>query len=510
MTIEELFSRYPDLQEFLFNQLSQKSVGLVHPSFVPLLVLFSRISLGVLKEDNKIDRFVKEFKSTFKQLFYSPVINVRKMAAKAYANFTKKEDILQEINFISEEILCYIVDIHTLKHTNYVDGCLCCIHELLKFLKTEITKDFSESYADIEDNIQKLANKLLNLNCYIIRINVIRICKLVNINTKSDVKIQKIANHEQIQPGFRDFSMKICISNIDQNVFCLEELNFNSRENCRKYLASLDLRHSTQAIKSETNCALIYKFLCKVLKSDLINGKMIEKSNEILLKQDQAIEQDSELAMDLLDLISNNRKIALGEFGVMAKTTSLMVQSVCFSSMMTKSDFKMFFGDESLYCSMFSEMSEEIEKFSEPNNMETCRINAAQCLNYLIPMFNMRSLKDDFNHLMLYAFVKLINAALKLLFDEDSNVRELVTIFVSKLHTKIEYFTALSTLYAIEKLVLYGLDQFSLCIEWFSPVHELFFQPWLNLSQRNGCNEGPVSILKILKTGNTFLKVEKA
>ena len=93
MTIEELFSRYPDLQEFLFNQLSQKSVGLVHPSLVPLLVLFSRISLGVLKEHNEIDRFVKKFKSTFKQTFYSPVINVRKMAAKAYANFTKQEDI---------------------------------------------------------------------------------------------------------------------------------------------------------------------------------------------------------------------------------------------------------------------------------------------------------------------------------------------------------------------------------------------------------------------------------
>ena len=137
--------------------------------------------------------------------------------------------------------------------------------------------------------------------------------------------------------------------------------------------------------------------------------------------------------MEILDILSSNEKVTSGQFGISAQTTALMVQAVCFSSMMSQSDYKMFFGDQSVYCSKFSEMSEMVEQMSRPNNMETCRIHAANALNYLLPIFNEKCVKNDFDPLMLYAFVKLINSALTLLFDEDNNVRELATIFASKL-----------------------------------------------------------------------------
>ena len=67
MTINEFFARYPSLQNFLLCQISQHTNGLVHPSLVPLLVLFSRISLGILKNSKEMNDYISKLTATFKK-----------------------------------------------------------------------------------------------------------------------------------------------------------------------------------------------------------------------------------------------------------------------------------------------------------------------------------------------------------------------------------------------------------------------------------------------------------
>ena len=57
---------------------------------VPLLSLLSRIANGGDDFNHDDDKSVSDFKAAFKSFFGSPVINARRLAAKAYANFTPR------------------------------------------------------------------------------------------------------------------------------------------------------------------------------------------------------------------------------------------------------------------------------------------------------------------------------------------------------------------------------------------------------------------------------------
>ena len=61
MTINEFFNRYPSLPNFLLSQLTLKSTELVHPSLVPLLALFSRMSLASSDISNENLNLIKNF-----------------------------------------------------------------------------------------------------------------------------------------------------------------------------------------------------------------------------------------------------------------------------------------------------------------------------------------------------------------------------------------------------------------------------------------------------------------
>ena len=58
------------------------------------------------------------------------------------------------------------------------------------------------------------------------------------------------------------------------------------------------------------------------------------------------------------------------------------------------------------------------------------------------------------------------------------------------------YFKNIATVYAVEKLICYGLEQFSDCAEWFVPIIDLFFRPWSRPLNDKGVGCGPLSVLK--------------
>ena len=448
----------------------QSFIGLVHPSLVPLLVLFSRISLGASNSYDRNNDLIAQFKEAFKDTFSSPVINVRKLAARAYVNFTSKDNLIVEIdNFCSQCLL-------DKQKNNYVDACLYFVNESIKRLKMEYSDVFAENYDKIVTSVKKLAS-LNERNCCI-KLNIVQIWKQFDLSNNEiptlNCKILPFDNFSSIHPGYKNLVLE-CSKEQQKLLKEPESATVDSRENCHQYISSIS------SINMEPNelCRKVQNFVEQNIERNVMTGKIYEECNVILIKHYKAILNDPELAMDILELNSENQIHQQPQFGIIAKTTSLMVQAVCFASMMTQVDYKMFFGDESVYVSMFSKMTEDIESFSKPNKMETCRMHCAQSLKYLIPVFNKRSIKVDFDPLVMYAFVKLANIAFTLLNDEDNQVREMVTDFVSELKTDMPYPDNVSTKVACEKLIRYGLEQFSSCIEWFLPVEEVFFRPWI-------------------------------
>ena len=470
ITIEEFFSRYPTLPKFLLTSLRQTFNGLVHPSLVPLLVLFSRISLGASNSYDRNNDLISQFKEAFKDTFSSPVINVRKLAARAYVNFTSKDNLIDEIdNFCSQ---CLFNN----QKNNYVDACLYCVNESIKMLRKEYRDVFSDNYDRIVTSVKKLAS-LDERNCCI-KLNILQIWKQFDISDNDietlNCKILPFDNFSSIHPGYKNLVLEYSKEQ-QKTLEDPQNATVDSRETCHQYISSIS------SINMEPNelCRKVQIFVEENIERNVMTGKIYEECNDILIKHYKAILNDPELAMDILELNSENQIHQRPQFGIMAKTTSLIVQAVCFASMMTQVDYKMFFGDESVYVSMFSKMAEDIEGYSKPNKMETCRIHCAQSLKFLIPVFNKRSIKVDFDPLVMYAFVKLANTAFTLLNDEDNQVREMVTNFVSELKTDMPYPENVSTRVACEKLIRYGLEQFSSCIEWFLPVEEVFFRPWI-------------------------------
>ena len=45
-------------------------------------------------------------------------------------------------------------------------------------------------------------------------------------------------------------------------------------------------------------------------------------------------------------------------------------------------------------------------------------------------------------------------------------------------------------------MILYGLEHFSSCIEWFLPIEEVFFRPWMSHANSNNNTEYGVQILR--------------
>ena len=365
MNVDEFFTRYPSLPEFLLNQLSQKSKSLVHPSLVPLLVLFSRMALGVAKDLNGSGCLINEFKCVFKQTFFSSVVNVRQLAAKAYANFTSKEEVVPAIQVFTAEVSC-----GSGTNSNYTDACLSCIKELLNLLTNEFPEQLTEHHMKLDEIANDLKTCFINTNCYIHRIKFLDICKLLAIPeiacTDIDNSYLRLnEDHRRIHPGYKDLILELRSHAGDTELRPVNMLKFESKEECSKYIAKL----SFATTSSDTVCRSIQILLEENIGGNFLTGKIVEKCNELLLLHRVAIQNDSELAMEILDLTNIDESNNIGRLGIKVKTTNLMVSAVCFASMMTQSDYKMFFSDESIYVSKFSQMSEEIENISQPNNM---------------------------------------------------------------------------------------------------------------------------------------------
>ncbi|KAJ8046071.1 Thyroid adenoma-associated protein-like [Holothuria leucospilota] len=138
LSIEEFFSRYPGMQEYLQAEVisaaedqvssTEGSTHLsVRPSLQPVLVILSKLGRGIQEQYD--ESLSEPFKESLERLLASPIYFVRRLVPRALLPFlapselgTLLEKIILELPQTSEEALCQ----------NKLHGCLLFAQELIK------------------------------------------------------------------------------------------------------------------------------------------------------------------------------------------------------------------------------------------------------------------------------------------------------------------------------------------------------------------------------------------
>ncbi|TRY78337.1 hypothetical protein TCAL_10660 [Tigriopus californicus] len=447
INVSEFLSRFSSIIQFILDKLLQPApkLALVNPVLVPLLSLLSKISPCELTSAHTT-KTAMQFRHAFYRHLSSPVINVRKLAAKSFASFTAPSQLEKEI----------VSRIQTLGSnfklkTNFRNGLLLNLKAMIQLVLLELQVCSKGRLGELLVPLAKISQ--LEPCCYINRNLIGDICDVVQLDYLPHDDLGK-----QFDPGYLEWKGK-----------CQAE----NKEVC----SNQDFLNAVQSRQGDPKKVVDY--LTDNLDHPHLNGQALILCHEIIHHHQENFIPDPEAALDLLDLVTDER-LTTQDWGLTAQTSLLLASSTAFTAMMVQEDFNMFFRDDSVYVSHFMEFSEQILKFSQPRNMETSRFNSASAILNLLPMFNQRDLKSDVPLVMQYGFVNILNACFTLLVDEESSVRGLITDFVSNLTYEKQPVAepSLSQYYSIEKLVFYGLDGFPDCSEWFQPIIDVYFLPW--------------------------------
>ena len=174
--------------------------------------------------------------------------------------------------------------------------------------------------------------------------------------------------------------------------------------------------------------------------SSICSGHLLEKILDFFLtdavteRLNPAVNNqlfNSETAMEILDIL-DHQKLKSKSFGCSVQDKVTLLAARCLNIMLIQDDWEWFFGDTSEYVSKLVENSENILALAAPENIETSRIAAANAVGAFLPFFKLCRVQKKVLILQ-FGFVNILNSALILLQDEDSDVRDLVIKFSSEL-----------------------------------------------------------------------------
>jgi len=111
VSVEELFSHFPELTEFMLVSLQKAakchhSQALQqHADLIPMLSLLAKVAVGTeMFMSASLVETVAQYRASFLQLISSPIYHVRKLAAKAYERFTPFSITYQSIVSLVDKI----------------------------------------------------------------------------------------------------------------------------------------------------------------------------------------------------------------------------------------------------------------------------------------------------------------------------------------------------------------------------------------------------------------------
>merc|ERR1712012_429386 len=181
----------------------------------------------------------------------------------------------------------------------------------------------------------------------------------------------------------------------------------------------------------------------------------------------------SEVLLDLLDLTGEDFKSENWAPSVTALVMRL--RATALASMILQEDWTWFFGEQSEYVSHLVQNTEVILALSTSSVLEDSRLEATRALKDYLPVLKQRSVKD-MAMVLQYGIANIVNAALRLLEDEEEEVREAAASFASNLprvQTEACTWGELSRERATETLVFWALHHLQQVSSFLLPVSSL-------------------------------------
>ncbi len=304
---------------------------------------------------------MNNFKAAFFRLLACPVINVRVLAAKAFAAFTNESDASKELEAILERL-------QRAKSANFANGLL---HAAFLLADSKVGVS-SEKLKVVQEHFDKYFAQ-----CYE---NKVLIHKIL-LKLKVGLEIKPLDNKDYHHPGFARW---IKLTNCDANVKDATSTNVSDfSDKTPGELVSFLSDHLED--NEEVDLQMVGKCLERI--SDAVGAEKVL--------------EDAEAALDLLDLATDDRLASTNDFSS-TSSSSLRATALAFASMLVQPDWDMFFGkDESPYVSRFVEFTERLARHSTPypgpdggSADEDCRYSAAMALQALLPMFRKHRVKD--------------------------------------------------------------------------------------------------------------------
>jgi len=456
--VGEVNARFPGLIHLLLDKLNTSVENLkclLDPSIVPILTILARMeSCSQFPLSIQVTECVQKFSCC-------PVVQVRSLAAQILAQF---------VQFTAEELVEKHVrklkDEEDLYSTNQRHFDVLFILELVRIGKLDSASILSTSMYEVDQLT----------HCYVIKAEILLIQELLKSKTLDSFQSHSLSTYV-CEPGFHYWKQlqRQRDSSVD-----IETPKLASFEDAKDVVETL--------ITSAENVENALKFLQKLMDTpEHCNGLLVSKlidfflSAEVLEKLGPTTDNqmfNSETAMDLLDALDHSL-LQSEQLGVATTAKAMKLRASCLNIMIMQDDWEWFFGDTSEYVSRLVENSEQILKFSSPENIETSRQMAGESLLAFLPTLQHRQVRDKMALVLQFGFVNLLNSSLILLQDEDAEIRAVAVKFGSGLPRPdwTYKYLSLSKHLAINMVVWFGLEQLVQVIEMFTPVVDTLIAP---------------------------------
>jgi len=462
VNLEEVDTRFPGLLSLFVNQLNKPETirsNIVSASVVPILTVLSRLerpAVGQSLQGQGVGQISSRISDCMLPLLGSPVIQVRQLAGRVYAEFSSFQ--FSDVLVKAEEV----VKRETGRNSNLLHGYMLVLKEL------------SSRKVEVGDEIVAKLLCISRYPCYLIKHTVLGI--QTNLQLTKCVAAAHPFTGDNYHPGFYQLQDEVggCVGGTEAEEEVAERL--------LTLLSDSDVpdEQIISALKNVLNLAdksKVYKEMDILLERLDSTDSRIAGLTLRLLTDPQLVEvlsTEPELALDILEKCKEEPQP--DHLGQSSGLLMVKLRAVCLNSLLIQDDWAWFFGDTSEYVSVFVETSEFILGAAHPTEVEDSRLNAASCLQHLAPCLKIRKIRGSMTPILQYGVINLANAALILLQDEDTEVRNAASKFSSLLtrSSLLQDGGDLNVHQAIENVIYYGLEHLTDVQEMFTPVLKLF------------------------------------
>lgn len=435
MAFEELYLRAKSLAVMMLGEFAVASSSTSthqHSKLMPLLTLVSNLLVGLqtfVRED--ISKVVLMFKNYFLQLMKSPILNVRKLSAKAHSLFLTPVQVFPAIMERVEDVHKFLEGkSKQIQSENELHGYLLN----LIFLAERISEDkigMNELVSQERQMVEKLnilAQAVISspCSCFVKAV----VYEITTIHIPSDLKkLNLVASQKLIGcPNFIFGQVKKVMLNVKSNkiketveFFLLKNYNLDVQISCLKALNIL-LRVQHENSFENSNCLLeVFTVMKRFVAGNSISGEVFSLSLENMLKLLEIITKMSVVTNMVDNLFCPEFFSYSMKYLASAQTSPAVLSSLLPVVCGTISNGTLIDLD---YLRLITSL---IKSQSDPDYDQDTRVCAAKSMSFLVPILKSENFKGS------EAVENVWEACVTFLQDEVTAVRYEASRFVTTL-----------------------------------------------------------------------------